>query len=342
MAKQVRVGLLVLVALVIFMVTTFLLGQQEHLWDRKIGYEIHFARAGGLAVGAGVSLAGVPVGSVTEMNFPSDPAVPYIVVKIRVTGDVAQRIRENTLATIRTYGLLGDRYIELTAASADTPPIPPGGLIPSIDPIDYEAVLGQSGDIATNVVEVTASLKTVLQSIERGEGLLGAMVRNRELGEATLVDFQKTMANLQTTTHALDDILQRVNQGEGLLGRLTHQSKEGDALIANIEHSVQELQRLVTRLANGRGALPRLMEDAEYGQRLLANLDRILTDLAHVSDKLERGEGTLGKLVNDPALYQETRSLLGRLRGNFLIRLLGMGGGAPAPSQPPPTEPPSR
>jgi phospholipid/cholesterol/gamma-HCH transport system substrate-binding protein len=340
MGRQVRVGLLVLVALAIFMVTVFTLGQQEHLWERKVAYEIHFARAGGLAVGAGVSLAGVPVGSVTGMSFPADPSVPYIDVGISVTGDVAARIRENTVATIRTYGVLGDRYIELTTDSTEAPPIAPGGLIPSIDPIDYEAVLGQSGDIVTNIVEVTASLKSVLGSIERGEGLLGAMVRNRELGESTLVDFQKTMANLQTTTRSLNDILERVDRGEGLLGRLTRKTKEGDALIADIEHSAQALDQLTTRFSKGHGAVPRLMEDEEYGRQLTDNLQRITTDLAQVTDKLQRGEGTLGKLVNDPALYHDTRSLVARLRGNWVVRLLGFGGGAvavtpaPAPAQP--------
>jgi phospholipid/cholesterol/gamma-HCH transport system substrate-binding protein len=339
--RQVRVGLLVFVALVIFMVTVFTLGQQEHLWERKIRYEIHFARAGGLAVGAGVSLAGVPVGSVTSMSFPSDPSVPYIVVWISVTGDVSARIRQNSVATIRTYGLLGDRYIELSSDSSESPPVPPGGLIASIDPVDYEALLGQSGDIATNIVEVTASLKTVLGAIERGEGLLGAMVRNRQLGEATLVDFQHTMANLQGTTRSMDEILQRVERGEGLLGRLTRKTKESDALIANVERAASALDRLVTRLSKGHGALPRLMEDEDYARRLLGNLDRITTDLASVTGKLQRGEGTLGKLVNDPSLYQDTRSLLGRARKSWLLRILG-GGGEPTsgPEPSPPGEAP--
>src|SRR5437867_3221838 len=201
-AQHLRVGLLVLAALVVFMATIFSLGQQEHLWERKVEYEIHFARAGGLLVGAGVSLTGVPVGSISEMRFPDDPGVSFILVRIKVGGDVAPRIRENTVATIRTLGLLGDRYIELSAGSADAHPLEAGGVISSIDPIDYEAVLGQSGDIVTNIVETTASLKTVLQSIERGEGLLGAMLRNRELRAATLRALQGTPARVAAATPA--------------------------------------------------------------------------------------------------------------------------------------------
>src|SRR5262245_1698498 len=165
---QLKVGLLVLAALVVFMATIFSLGQQEHLWERKVEYEIHFARAGGLLVGAGVSLAGVPVGSVASMRFPEDPSVSYIQVGIKVGGDVAVRVRENSVASIRTLGLLGDRYIELTAGTPDAPTLAPGSVINAIDPVDYEAVLGQSGDIVTNVVEVTASLKTVLSPSSTG------------------------------------------------------------------------------------------------------------------------------------------------------------------------------
>src|SRR5881628_2761411 len=100
-AQHLRVGLLVLAALVVFMATIFSLGQQEHLWERKVEY---------------------------EMRFPDDPGVSFILVRIKVGGDVAPRIRENTVATIRTLGLLGDRYIELSAGSADAHPLEAGGV----------------------------------------------------------------------------------------------------------------------------------------------------------------------------------------------------------------------
>src|SRR5439155_1735628 len=200
-----------------------------------------------------------------------------IQVLINVKGDIAPRIRENTVASIRTLGLLGDRYIELSAGTPESPPVSPGGLIASIDPVEIEALVGQGGDIVTNIVEVTASLKDVLGSIQRGEGLLGAMLRNRELGEATLVDLQRTMTNVQATTASLAKILERVDRGEGVLGQLTGSTKESRDLIGHVRHSARSLDQLTTRLNRGNGALARLMDDEAYAHRVLGNLDRAIT-----------------------------------------------------------------
>ena len=185
----------------------------------------------------------------------------------------------------------------------------------------------------TNIVEVTTSLKDVLGSIQRGEGLLGAMLRNRELGEATLHDLQRTMANVQDTTKSLDDIVQRIDQGKGVLGELTGDSRESRELARHLHRSMRSVDEFTSRLNHGNGAFVRLVEDEAYARRVLGNLDRAVADVAKVAERLERGQGTLGKLVNDPSLYQDTKSLVGRARGSWLLRFFGAGGGR-TPAEP--------
>jgi phospholipid/cholesterol/gamma-HCH transport system substrate-binding protein len=319
MGRQLRVGVLVLTALVVFMATILTLGRQERLWERKQTYEIHLMRTNGLQSGGQVSLSGVTVGSVTGLRFPTDLAATYIEVTIEVARAVTDRIREDTVASVRTLGLLGDRYIELTPGSPDKPPIEPGGLIAAIDPVDYEQVLGRSGDIVTNVVEVTTSLKDVLQTIQRGEGLLGAMVRNTEFGDATLQNLESSLQNVRATSQRLDGILARVERGEGVAGRLLRDTPDSRKLWARLDHSVAEIDELSTRLANGNGALVRLIEDEAYGRRVLENLDVTLRELRDVMDKVNAGQGTLGKLVNDASLYDDARGLVSDVRSSWLV-----------------------
>ena len=329
MPRNTRIGILVAVAIAIVIATIFSLGAEQRFWERKMQYEVHFSRTGGLQNGSQVTLNGVLIGSVVDMRFPPDPAVTYIQVLINVRSDAAGRIREDTVASIRTYGLLGDRYIELSAGSPDAPPIPPGGLIASIDPVDIEAVLGRGGDIVTNIVEMTTSLKDVLQTIQRGEGLLGAMLRNRELGEAMLVDLQHTLANMRETTSSLDQIVGRLNRGEGMLGQLVGDSREARELSRHVQRAARSLDEFTQRANRGRGALVRLVEDEAYANRVLGNIDRAAADLASVAAKLDHGHGTAGKLVNDPALYDETKSLVGGVRSSWAARLFGLGGSPP-------------
>jgi phospholipid/cholesterol/gamma-HCH transport system substrate-binding protein len=339
MAKETRVGTLVLAALVIAAVAIFLLGRQQHIWERKIGYELRFARTNGLQTGAPVSLAGLPVGSVEHLRFAPDSTKNEIVVEVALNAQVAPRIRTDTKATIRTLGLLGDKAIELvpgTDATADA--IPAGGRIPSVDPTDYEAIFGQSGgDIVANVVEVTAALKDVLQTIQRGEGLLGAMLRNREFGDRTLESLQDTLANLKATTAKLDHVMEQVDNGDGTLGRLIRDPK----LAASLDHSLQSIERVTRRLEHGKGAAMRLVEDEQYGDHLLAKIDRIADDMAQVAEKLNRGDGTLGKLINEPTLHNEATGLVRDVRSSWLVRIYeGLRGMWPSNGSPPP--PPAR
>ncbi len=321
MGRQAKVGVLVLTALVVFGATILTLGRQERLWERKVSYVLHLARTNGLQSGGQVSLSGVTVGSVAALQFPQNLADSYIEITIEVARGVADRIRADTVASVRTLGLLGDRYIELTPGSPDEPAVPPGGLITTIDPVDYEQVLGRSGDIVTNVVEVTTSLKDVLQTIQRGEGLLGAMVQNKEFGDTTLRDLEGSLRNVRATSQRLDDILARVDRGEGLAGRLLRDTPDSKRLWSRLDHSVAQLDSLATRLATGQGALVRLVDDETYGRRVLENLDVTLQELREVMSKVNAGQGSLGKLVNDPALYDDARGLVGDVRESWMVSL---------------------
>jgi phospholipid/cholesterol/gamma-HCH transport system substrate-binding protein len=318
MGRETRVGALVLAALVIASTTILTLGRQQHLWERKVGYVLHFTRTNGLQPGAPVSLSGLPIGSVDELHFATEADAAHIEVAVRVDARVAGRIRTDTRATLRTLGLLGDKYIELVPGTdPDADAIPVGGVIPSVDPTDYEAVFGQSGDIVTNVVEVSAALKDVLGTIQRGEGLLGAMVRNREFGDRTLENLESTLTNIRATSAKLDRILDHVERGSGPLGVLVRDAE----LAKSIDRSIRALEKTTRRFATGEGAAMRLVDDRAYADRVLGALERTATNLASVSEKLDRGDGTLGKLINDPELHDEAEGLVRDVRSSWLVRL---------------------
>jgi phospholipid/cholesterol/gamma-HCH transport system substrate-binding protein len=314
-----RVGATVVVALTLAMLGTFLIGREQRFWESKQAYEIRFTRINGLRVGAPVSLTGVDIGSVQAVSFPSDPGATYIIVSVSISGRAAQRIREDSIARIRTIGLLGDKYVEIGGGDPQSPVLPPGSVIPSADPIDYEALLGESGDIVTNIVETTNSLRNVLASIERGEGLLGQIVKNREQGATTLTDLQRTVAHVEGTTASFERIVKELEAGKGALGVLLKRGEQAQHVLANLERASGDLATLTAKLNAAQGALPQLVLDHAYGDALLRDLRRTAENLAEVSEKLNHGDGTAAQLVNDPSLYRDAKGLVSSTRESWMF-----------------------
>ncbi len=319
--QLIRVGLVVAGSLMAIGTVLFLIGQQQRLWERKVEYRVRFLRTNGLQVGAPVALTGVTIGSVSSIDFPDNPSAQFVVVTLSVSRRAAARIKLDATASIRTLGLLGDKYIELSAGSLESPSLAPGAFLRAVDPVDYEAVLGQSGDIVSNIIEVTSIMKSVLRAIEQGEGLLGEILRNREAGSEALANFSRTMENLERSTRALAAIAEEVEKGKGVLGSLLKDDEAPKEILARLDRASRSIEEMANRLTRAQGLIPQLLEDEAYGHRLAGDLARALENLADVAEKINRGEGTAGQLVNDPTLYRDARKLVSDTQGSWLFGL---------------------
>ncbi|MFQ5541931.1 MAG: MlaD family protein [Candidatus Binatia bacterium] len=357
---QVRVGLLILVSLTVVGGTTFLLGKERRLFENRVDYRIHLSRTNGLTVGAPVSLSGVTVGSVESLTFPQDLRKNYIVVRIKVVGDVASRVRRDTVARIRTYGLLGDKFIELSGGSVQSIPLPPDSLISSVDPIDYEALLGEGGDVIQNFIEVTSSLKTILKSVEegkgligeliasdktegwvetannirsasaslknilhsveRGEGIVGKLIRDKDAGRM-MKDLKISLSQMREATHSLQETAGKIERGEGTLGTLIQDPDAGREILNNLRSTASNLEVVTRQFREGEGLLQRLISDKAYAERVMWDLEQTTRDLALITGKIERGEGTIGALVNDPEVYQDAKEILSSTKNSTLFSI---------------------
>jgi phospholipid/cholesterol/gamma-HCH transport system substrate-binding protein len=103
-------------------------------------YEVkaRFSNIGGLKQGSQVLIAGVPVGRVEKIDI--DPQYAAIVLL-----NISQRVHlpSDTIASIKTSGLIGDKYISL-APGADGKDVPPGGMITDTESaVDLESIISR-------------------------------------------------------------------------------------------------------------------------------------------------------------------------------------------------------
>ncbi len=134
---ELAVGLFIIAGILCLGYLSVKLGKMEILG--KKGYEIYgvFSNIGGLKIGSSIEIAGVNVGRVTNIALDSYQAH----VVLNFPKDL--KIQEDAIASIKTRGLIGEKFIEITPGGSEQI-IKPGGRIQETQPaIDLEGVISK-------------------------------------------------------------------------------------------------------------------------------------------------------------------------------------------------------
>jgi phospholipid/cholesterol/gamma-HCH transport system substrate-binding protein len=300
--RRFRVGLVVLVALFFTMIGVFMIGRRANLFKKKWPYQTHFDSAAGLITGNAVRLNGVTVGNVLEVNLSPEPGDQTVLVVYEVDRRVAPRLRTGTLASIKTIGLLGDKYVDLAGGTAEQKQIPIGGEIKPAPGAGLEKLLEGGGDLMVDLSAIARSLKNILGRTEKGEGFLGAITSNS-------AESEKLGNSFNAALHSLNSILKKVDSGKGLVGQLLIDEKYGRETGASLAAAVRSLQSLLSRIdegvRKGDGAIPALLSDPEGKKKIYALVDSLAlaaASLANITNQLEKGDGTIPILLRDEKL----------------------------------------
>ncbi len=134
---ETAVGLFVLLGIVCLAWLSIKLGKLEIVGGDYVPVHAEFASVSGLKKGVSVEIAGVDVGKVESITL--DDYSADVLMKIR-TGI---KLPEDTIASIRTRGLIGDKYVSLSPGASDRM-IPPNGKIRDTESaVDMEQLIGE-------------------------------------------------------------------------------------------------------------------------------------------------------------------------------------------------------
>ena len=129
------VGLFMIIGILCLGYISINLGKMEILGDK--GYEIEaiFSNSGGLKTGSSVVIAGVDVGRVKEVRL--DDYQARIVINLPFT----VKIQEDSIASIKTKGLIGEKFVEITPGGADELVEPGGRIRDTQSAVDFEELI---------------------------------------------------------------------------------------------------------------------------------------------------------------------------------------------------------
>ncbi len=308
MSNEAKVGLVVIVALVIF-VTTFLVVANVQLTGQTHRYRTYFSYIGGLDEGGIVRFGGRKAGTIQSLTpWSEDMTRTEVVFTLRVEIP----LNRDSVATIASLNALGQNYLEIMPGSSQAARIEPGGTVPSAEALTFSDLtrkVAQVADTATDLMgQIDLKMTVVADDIH---GLLA------NLQEISGQDNQRRIAGilessnelLETQTPKIDrlttqfsETLERV---EVLVEEYRRLARTADETVANTNRTVNEtreplkasLDEIRTTLQEART----LVEDARAMMvmnegnvtQIVENFRRASEDIAALSSELRQRPWTL-------------------------------------------------
>ena len=293
--SELKIGVLSIAALGITAVTIFMLtGSRGFFWQRY-NLKTRFSNVSGLKPGSPVRLAGVEVGSVTDVVLVGE----QVDVSMEVNKLFQPRITSASTAKLGSVSLLGESAVDINP-SGQGAAIPEWGYVPT-----GRAAAGIS-DITDQAGQGIQDLTGLIRDLRAGKGTAGKLLSDEQL-----------YAELRRFVAAAGDLTEGLKKGKGTMGRLLTDRASADAL----EQSLKNVEEVTRRLGRGEGSLGKLLADETFSNSLTSatkNLDTLV-------GKLNSGQGTAGKLMTDPALFDRLNEVTTKL--NTLVSQLNEGQG---------------
>ncbi len=258
LSTELKVGLFVLVTAAV--IAFGWVWSYDGLRRSEGGYHVQMVvpSADGLYPGSLVKIAGVEVGAIDAVTVEGNRARLVMTIKSDYP------IPTDTKASLKSSGMLGDRYVGLDLGTEEAN-IPDGGTLELAgEPYDIDAIAGQLEDVTDDVKAITAVLRETVENDA-----------NREHLEASLANIDALSAELR--------LMAEQNQ------------EDVAAIVDNVNRLTTHLDELSVQTAADL--------DAQFESLATATkkLDGTLENLESITGKIDDGEGTLGALVNDDA-----------------------------------------
>ena len=293
---QLRVGLVIAVAVLVLGVAIYKLGQSANLFHKRYELIAYVPDANGLREGGSVMVAGQLAGSVKKIEFlPVDADTTRNLRLILAVDDaVREQIRRDSRGKLRTLGLLGDKVFDITPGTPRARPLVDGDTVTVVQALDYEAVIAQASGAVNDMVALTRDLRVITGGLAKGEGTVGQLLTNR-----TLYD------QLNGTLGRANGMLARLQNPNGSVGRML----DDPTLYNRLVGVIGSTDSLVISLKDSKGTAGLLLRDTT----LYRNMVGITQGADSLIRTLTNGQGTASKLLTDQTLYDQLNKLVNDL-----------------------------
>jgi phospholipid/cholesterol/gamma-HCH transport system substrate-binding protein len=330
---ELRVGLFVLVGLTILASGIFYVTGAGILGP-KYRLKTFLPEVSELSKGAAVKLDGVEIGNVEAIKFvPRVPGKPVdknrnVEVDMRIDRRFQNEILTDSVASLVTEGLLGNRYVLIKRGLTGTP-LNENQEIKGAEEKAIKEVVERSAELLGNLTALSDDAQDMIAAVKNGRGTLGKlltdeqaynhlnsvlarsdqMIANVQAGQGTIGKLVATDEMYNKVDKAIDNVnvvLTDVRAQKGTIGKLLYDP----TLYDEAKQAVENANSMLADVRAGKGSIGKFATD----DTLYNKLRDTSSNLATATSKLNDNTTTAGKLFSDPQLYDNLTGLTGDLR----------------------------
>src|SRR5271156_2758111 len=299
---NVIVGVFITAAIVLFGAALFLIGDQHKAFRRHVVFYTNFQNVDGIPKGSTVRVDGIDAGELEAIEIPSSPNQKFR-LKMNVDDRLRGLIREDSLVTVETEGIVGDTFLLIHQGSEQAPEASAESTLAGKEPLELTKLLEQaqgimtqagttinqlqgtmkdvSGHLDTTLETATGTIRNVngvVQDIRGGKGSAGLLLEDK----ATAADGRQSVANIRQTTDKLDGSSTRLDniladvQSRQLVAKMDDTLVSAKAATQNLNQTSEQIN---TTLKSAFGP-------DQYGQDAGANLQQSLTNINQATGNL--------------------------------------------------------
>ena len=211
LSLEMKVGAFIVSGLALLVFLLFAIGDLATYFQPGYTVRVLFDSANGLGRGSPVQYAGVEVGKVEDLRivYPGEGLAPQVELSVRLPKTI--QLRADDQAAISTFGLLGEKYLELTPGPGAGAVLGAGDRLKGQPPVSTELIIQRSNEVLTEFKRTLEGLNSIVADTE-------ARIYLKE----TLQEARDATRHWRVLGERLNLAMSHVEDGQGSLGKLLY------------------------------------------------------------------------------------------------------------------------